>query len=628
MKLGSAAAIFGICLASLARAAPLDTLTFHRDRERTGWNSNETELTPTAISREGLRLAWESPQFDTIDGYPPRLYASPLYVDEVRIASAAHRGVFRVVFAATSNGFVYAVNAFANGANAAGAILWRTQLGMPCKLEPNLLDGIPTGVLATPVIDQQRRRLYVTSCEPTKRWQAFALDLADGQVLPGWPVALDEVALRSPGINRNAGSEGDALDRRFYYTLQRGALNLNPDGSRLYVTFGDTAAGLLVAIDTGAAKVASAFASVATPHRRTGGIWGPGGAAVDADGAVFVVTGTNFSGFVDRPHDWSQSVLAFADGPKGLALRGTYTPFNHCATATMDIDLGSGGIALLPALDRATSKSSRLAVVGGKQGNVYLLDRRHLPGKLDHRPACSTDSSTDVSLLAREPQPHFGKRGPLNVFGPYSDTYGAMDLARGRSVPSVFRDSQGAMYVFITGNTKKDEASSANVAPSLARLRVVTESEHPPWLAVDQLERTLVLENPGSPIVTSNGSRDPVVWVLDQNAPRSTLLVGDKAPRPVLYALDAMTLKLLWRSEPRQLHTSGKYNQPVVARGKVFVGTDRVQAFEAGRRWAACSGDVRKAADPPSHIEPIMLMNTPSLRKLKSVRSSEKSVKL
>ena len=570
MKLSGTAALCGMCLTSLAAAAPLDTLTFHRDRARTGWNSSETALTPAAISSKGLRVRWESPQFDTVDGYPPRLYASPLYIDEVQIASGVHRGTFGVVIAASSNGFAYAVNARANGGTAAGAILWRRQLAKPCKLEPNLLDGIPTGVLATPIIDQQRRRLYVTSCEPTKHWQAFALDLADGSVLPGWPVTLDEAALRSPGLNRNAGSEGDALERRFYYTLQRGALNLSPDGAQLYVTLGDTPTGLLVAVDTRTAKVSSAFAAVATPHKRTGGIWGPGGAAVDADGGVFVVTGSNFSGYVDRPNDWTQSVLAFANGPKGLTLRGTYTPFNHCATAAMDIDLGSGGIALLP---------SHLAVVGGKQGNVYLLDRRQLPGKLDRRPACSTDSSTDASLLAPEPQPHLGKRGPLNVFGPYSETYGAMDLARGRSVPAMFRDAQGATHVIVTGNTKKDAASTTNVAPSLARLKVMTTGGQAAWLAVEQLENTLALENPGSPIITSNGSRDAVVWVLDPNARRSALLVGDGAPKPLLYAFDAITLRPLWRSAPGQLHASGKYNEPAMARGTVFVGTDRIQAF-------------------------------------------------
>ncbi len=579
MKARIAAAICCACFLSQADAGPIDTPTFHRDRERTGWNASETLLTPAAIARTGLRVVWESPQFDAFENYPPRLYASPLYIDEVRIASATHRGVFRVVFAATSNGFAYAVNAFEKAGTPAGAILWRTQLGTPCKLESVLLDGIPTGVLATPVIDQNRQRLYVTSCEPTERWQAFALDLADGKVMPRWPVALDQATLSAPDMNRNAGSEGDTRARRFDYTLQRGALNLSPDGSRLYVTLGDTATGWLVAVDTAAPKVASTFASVATPHRRTGGIWGPGGASVDAAGTVFVVTGTNFSGFVDQPRDWSQSVLAIGNGPAGLTLRGAYTPFNYCKTGEMDIDLGSGGITLLPPLENATTTTSRLAVVGSKQGNVYLLDRSRFAASRDRRQPCSTDSSTDASLLAPEAQAQFGKRGPLNVFGPYSEVYGAMDLARGRSVPAIFRDSHGTVHLLVTGNTKKDEASVINVVPSLARLEVRTAPGQPAWLAVDKLERTLVFENPGSPIVTSNGSRDPVVWVLDPNARRSALLVGDGAPRPVLYALDAMTLAPLWKSEPGQLHTSGKYNEPAIARGTVFVGTDRIQAI-------------------------------------------------
>ena len=43
-----------------------------------------------------------------------------------------------------------------------------------------------------------------------------------------------------------------------------------------------------------------------------------------------------------------------------------------------------------------------------------------------------------------------------------------------------------------------------------------------------------------------------------------------------------MTLKLLWKSAPGQLHASGKYNEPTIARGTVFVGTDRIQAFGLG----------------------------------------------
>ncbi len=88
-----------------------------------------------------------------------------------------------------------------------------------------------------------------------------------------------------------------------------------------------------------------------------------------------------------------------------------------------------------------------------------------------------------------------------------------------------------------------------------------------------------VLQNPGSPIVSSNNGRDAVVWVLDENAPRSTALTGDGRPKPVLYAIDAKTMKLLWKTDSGILQTSGKYNSPIVANGKVFVGTDRILAF-------------------------------------------------
>jgi hypothetical protein len=226
-------------------------------------------------------------------------------------------------------------------------------------------------VLSTPVIDLERRRLYVTHCDPDKRWQAYALDLAGGAILPGWPVRLDEATLNA--ANRNAGPPV-APTRRFDFRVQRGALNLSPDGASLYVTFGETETGWIAAVDTANARVASAFAAQAMPHRGSGGIWGAGGPAVDEQGNVFVVTGTGFNGFIDRPNDWTQSVMMLANAPgEGFVLRGTYTPFNHCASATMDIDLGSGGAALLPDLDPAGSATPRLMVIGGKQGNAYLL---------------------------------------------------------------------------------------------------------------------------------------------------------------------------------------------------------------------------------------------------------------
>lgn len=586
------------------RLAHADATTFHADRQRSGWYPHQSVLTPANVAAPGFGLLWESPQLDSVDGQPPRLYASPLYLDRVRITAGQHRGqTFSVVFAASNNGYVYAVNAARAGDVAPGRILWRKQLAQPCRLQPAPLDAVPTGVLSTPVIDVAKRRIYVTHCDPKEGWQAYALDIGSGEVLKGWPVRLDEKRFNQ--VNRNAGPTLVPPKRRFDFRVQRGALNLSPDGKRLYATFGETETGWLVSIDTDRPAVASAFAAVAMPHRGSGGIWGAGGPAVDAQGNVFVVTGSGFEGYLDQPADWTQSVLRLSDAPNvGLELRGTYTPFNHCTTAKMDIDLGSGGASLLADLDPARTGTPRLMVVGGKQGNAYLLDRDRLPGSLDRRPACSNDAASDGSLLAPTRQPQFAGRGPLNVFGPYSEHDAAMDAARARSVPANYRDAAGDLYVYLTGNSKRAEGSADSVPPSLVRLKVVTAPGKPAYLQTDRRQRELVLGNPGSPVISSRGSDDAIVWILDENARRSAPLAGPGTPAPVLYALDAASLKLLWKSAPGQLHTSGKYNEPAFAGGEVVVGTDRIQAFGVGapEEKPASSAPIAAAQPAPTPV--------------------------
>jgi mono/diheme cytochrome c family protein len=168
------------------------------------------------------------------------------------------------------------------------------------------------------------------------------------------------------------------------------------------------------------------------------------------------------------------------------------------------------------------------------------------------------------------------------VFGPYSEQDAAMDQARGRSVPAYHQDEHGAVHVYMTGNTRRAEGASDAVPPSLVKLRVVTAPGQPAHLAIARRQMELVFINPGSPVISSDGARDPVVWVLDENARRSAPLAGTDAPAPVLYALEGHTLELLWKSAPGQLRTSGKYNEPVFAQGVVVVGTDRIQAFGPG----------------------------------------------
>ena len=132
--------------------------------------------------------------------------------------------------------------------------------------------------------------------------------------------------------------------------------------------------------------------------------------------------------------------------------------------------------------------------------------------------------------------------------------------------------------------------------PGLARVRLVTSAGQPAFLRLDKVDMTQTLQNPGSPVVSSNGGRGGIVWLIDPNAPRTMNLFQPDAPRAMLYAFDALTLRLLWKSRD-DLFPTGKYNEPTVVDGMVLVGTDRLQAFglrsgpqaRCSRRCARCA---------------------------------------
>src|SRR5262249_27230944 len=150
-----------------AVAGTVNTLTFHGDRARTGWNSNESVLTPANVAAH-LGNVWNSPVLDsvTLNGitYAPHMYASPLYVDSLSVTSGPYSGkTVGAVIAATSTGYVYAIKAFdtAGATNIpAGTVLWKTSLGQPT---PTIDGGVTVGVLSTPTIDLVTNRIYVTS---------------------------------------------------------------------------------------------------------------------------------------------------------------------------------------------------------------------------------------------------------------------------------------------------------------------------------------------------------------------------------------------------------------------------------------------------------------------------------
>jgi outer membrane protein assembly factor BamB len=561
--------------------APLDPLAFtdfHGDSRKLGWNWSEPDLTPARVQSGAFGEVWTSDPFDEIvvDGteYAAHAYASPLFVDGVEIGAGPHAGSrASLVFVATSNGFVYAVNAFDPGAECGvpvGTTVWRRQISQARPLS-RLDGGVPMGVLGTPTIDLHADppRIYVGALDAEAGWQIHALGLGDGEPLPGWPVDLDPATIE----RMNTNGPARFLDPLAY--SQRGGLVRSPAGDRVYAAFGTfqgEGVGWIVAVDTQSPGVVASFSSAPWSEARSaGGMWGSSGPTVADDGHVWVTTGNGPPEAVDTARHYSSSLLEL---DPDLALRRAYTPSNYCVLDAANMDLGASQPLLLPPISGTSTPD--LVAFGGKQGTVYLVDRDGLARAGQHRPACRTDMRGDRSLHPPGDQPQYDGPGPLSVFGPYSEEYGQIDHAKMRTKLAFFHDHEGT-WLFASGSSKESESSTQSVPPSLAKLRVASSEGEPAWLEIAALEPTVTFFNPGPPVVTSNGVDDAIVWVLDANAPRTASLVDPDTSGPVLWAFDARDLRPLWTSGP--LPRAGKYGAPLVAHGLVFVATDRLHAF-------------------------------------------------
>jgi hypothetical protein len=328
--------------AAAARAQPAgpgaQVLTYHADARRRG-NFVEPALTWQAAQR--LR---PDPAFrPDVSGH---IYAQPLYW-----RGSDGRALLVI---ATESDAVYALDA------ASGATVWMRRLGVPVPLaELPCGDIDPLGITGTPVIDPHRGALYVAAMLRDPRsgkpaQQLFALSLADGTVLPGWPV--DVGAALGPAGSAFPPSEEN----------QRGALLRL--GNMLYVPYGGHFG------DCGRYHGWVVGARLDEPHSLVswhtpaegGGIWAPGGIASDG-AALYVATGNTKGAW-----EWGggEAVIRL---PPTLAFTASATGFfalrDWRQLDEEDVDLG--GVA--PVLfDIGTS---HYALALGKDGNAYVLDR-------------------------------------------------------------------------------------------------------------------------------------------------------------------------------------------------------------------------------------------------------------
>jgi hypothetical protein len=267
------------------------------------------------------------------------------------------------------------------------------------------------GIAGTPVIDRAAGLLYLVA--KTKeivdgaahfRFRLHALDLGSGAERLGGPALIADSRYDSAGFTPvsgpsvrgdGAGSVGGVVGFDALRANQRAGLLL--DRGVVYVAFGshcDRGAyhGWLLGYDAATLAPRAVFNS--TPNGASGGIWmGGASPAVGADGTLYAVTA---NGSFDGPaatggkDDYANTVLALvpdatttadAPGPNGWGLRigDSFTPSDQELLTQTDKDLGSSAVLLLPdALGNAAHP--HIAVVAGKAGVIYVLDRDHLGG--------------------------------------------------------------------------------------------------------------------------------------------------------------------------------------------------------------------------------------------------------
>ena len=110
-----------------------------------------------------------------------------------------------------------------------------------------------------------------------------------------------------------------------------------------------------------------------TGYEFRGSVWqSTYGIAGDAEGNVYFVTGNGAFDAYPGGANYGDSVLKM--GPQ-LTVDDYFTPYNESQLEMADLDLGSGGVMLLP--DQPGSVP-HIAVAGGKATALYLLNRDDL----------------------------------------------------------------------------------------------------------------------------------------------------------------------------------------------------------------------------------------------------------
>ncbi|MBS0579286.1 MAG: hypothetical protein JSR36_08500 [Proteobacteria bacterium] len=496
----------------------VDVTTYKYDNSRTGQNQKETILTPANVNSTTFGLLRQL----SVDG---KVDAQPLYLSALTVGGVSRN----VVFVATENDSVYAFDADS------GAQLWKVSLipaGETVSDKVNCDNVTPTiGITSTPVIDRSagaHGTMYVvamTQSGTTYHHRLHALDLTTGGELLGGPTLITASYQSNNGVvqfNSSQGNEHAAM------LLTNGTLITTWTSHCDHYYY----AGWIMAYSASTLQQTA----VLNVGINSGGI-GPaiwmagGGPMTDSAGNVYLVTANGgFEASLDANGfpsmgDFGNSFMRISTAGGGLTVADYFAPYNTNFLSQHDLDLGGGGSILLPDQVDSSGTTRHLMVGAGKDGNLYVVNR----DAMGHFNTATNNNWQTIPSI-------FGNRG----VDPLNGTSGIW------STPAYFN---GRIYY----NAVNNVMMSFSISQAM--------------LSTTPTKGAVKFPYPGaSPSVSANGTSNGIVWALYNATPA------------VLYALDATTLAQLYSSSDAaggrdQFGAGNKFIVPVVANGKVFVGT-------------------------------------------------------
>lgn len=509
---------------------PRDATTYHGDMQRTGQYLGETILNRTNVNPATFGQIAALP----VDGL---IYAQPLYMQNVNIPGV---GATNIVLVETEHDSVYAFNT----STLSTTPIWhRSFLGdsvLPCSScttltstginAPNVYPEI--GITSTPVIDPTTNTMYLdaqTVENGTYFHKIHALDITTGKEQAGSPIVIGGT---QPG--GGFGSYNGVIPFYAQWQLSRAGLALN--NGTLYIgmsSFNDQepSHGWLFAYNARTLEQQASF--ISSPASGDSNIWGSA-PAIDAAGNVYVSTGNDDSNNATLL-DYGNSFLKFTPD---LVLSDWFTPFNSLALSEADVDVGSGGVVLIP---QQAGSSTNLILGGGKEGVIYLTNQDNM-GHQNTAAGATSDTNIVQEVSGILP---VGKNCCAGIYGTPAYYQGKIFIAAAGDYLRSFPIVSGQINV--SGMSKANE---------LIALRGSTPS----------------ISANGS---TANGSG--IVWILNNSAYSYTSSGFPATNGPAVlmaYSTDDLSAPL-YRSDLIPADAAGfavKYTTPTIANGMVFVG--------------------------------------------------------